>query len=99
MTSSSEVGHRTERRSHGSVSPPSRLEMKLGDDGFLELREMLDVHEGEWKRAVLEIATARFERRLTEESTRLIRWMFGFFVAYLGVTLSLMGMILHSAKL
>jgi hypothetical protein len=37
----------------------------------------------------VETATDRFERRVTEESSRLIRWMFGFFVAYLGVTLSL----------
>jgi hypothetical protein len=40
----------------------------------------------------------RFERRVTEESGRLIRWMFGFFVAYLGVTLSLVGMILYAVK-
>ena len=42
------------------------------------------------------LATDRFEHRVTEESTRVIRWMFGFFVAYLGVTLSLVGMILHA---
>jgi hypothetical protein len=47
---------------------------------------------------VMKTATDRFERRLTEESSRLIRGMFGFFVAYLGVTLSLVGMILHAAK-
>jgi len=72
------------------------LKTKPGDDGFLELWEMLDSHEHEWRKAVLETATDRFERRLTEESTRVIRWMFGFFVAYLGVTLSLVGMILHA---
>lgn len=75
------------------------LRAKLGDDGFLDLMEMLDSHEREWKKDVMETATDRFERRLTEESSRLIRWMFGFFVAYLGVTLSLVGMILHAAKL
>jgi hypothetical protein len=51
----------------------------------------------------LETGTDRFERRLTAEISTvrvsLIRWMFGFFVAYLGVTLSLVGMILHAAKL
>jgi len=72
------------------------LRTKLGDDGFLELREMLESDEHEWRKTVLETATDRFERRVTEESTRVIRWMFGFFVADLGVTLSLVGMILHA---
>jgi hypothetical protein len=79
------------------------LRTKLGNDGFLELRDILDSHEREWRKRVLETATDRFERRLTEEiatvRVSLIRWMFGFFVAYLGVTLSLVGMILHAAKL
>ena len=73
------------------------LRTKLGDSGF-ELTEMLDSHKREWRNDVLETATDRFERRVTDESSRLIRWMFGFFVAYLGVTLSLVGMILHAAK-
>ena len=83
------------------------LRTKVGNDGFLELVEMLDSGEHEWKKDVLEIVTDRFERRLTEEiatvrleiaAARLsmIRWMFGFFVAYLGVTLSLVGMILRA---
>ncbi len=74
------------------------LRTKLGDAGFLELAEMLGAYEREWKKDVMETATDRFERRVTEESGRIIRWMFGFFVAYLGVTLSLVGMILHAAK-
>ena len=41
----------------------------------------------------------RFERCLTDERARLIRWMFGFFVAYVGVTLAVVVMILHAAKL
>ena len=81
-----EVGHR--------VNPVLRT--KLGDNGSLELTEMLDAHEREWKKDVMETATDRFERRLTEESSRLIRWMFGFFVAQLGMMLSLAGMILHA---
>ena len=60
---------------------------------------MLDSHKHEWRKAVLETATDRFERRVTEESARVIRWMFGFFVAQLSVMLSLVGVILHAAKL
>ena len=43
------------------------LRTEVGDDGFLELVEMLDSSENEWKKDVLEIVTDRFERRLTEE--------------------------------
>ncbi|HUP88765.1 MAG TPA: hypothetical protein VM100_05430 [Longimicrobiales bacterium] len=100
------------------------LRTKVGEDGFLELVEMLDSGENEWKKDVLEIVTDRFERRLTEEigvvrreitavhvkiaevqvevaagRISMIRWMFGFFLAQLSVTLSLMGMILRAAKL
>jgi hypothetical protein len=43
------------------------LRTKVGDDGFLELVEMLDSGGNQWKKDVLEIVTDRFERRLTEE--------------------------------
>src|SRR4051812_17645676 len=79
------------------------LRTKLGHEGLLELSEIINMHSREWKTDVIDTATDRFERRLTEEvaSVRLslIRWMFGFFIAYLGVTLSIVGMILHVAKL
>ncbi len=63
------------------------LRQKLGDDGFLDLHGMLDRTRREWKTDVLETATDRFERRLTEEisSVRveiaamrvsILRWMF-----------------------
>jgi hypothetical protein len=61
----------------------------------------------EWKKDVLESATDRFERRLTEETgklrvdmsrmeTRLIRWMFAFWLGQLGITLTVVGMILRA---
>jgi hypothetical protein len=61
----------------------------------------------EWKKDVLESATDRFERRLTEETgklrvdmsrmeTRLIRWMFAFWLGQLGITLTAAGMILRA---
>jgi hypothetical protein len=63
------------------------LRQKLGDDGFLDLHGMLDRTRREWKTDVLETASDRFERRLTEEisSVRveiaamrvsILRWMF-----------------------
>jgi hypothetical protein len=57
----------------------------------------------EWKKDVLESAADRFERRLTEETgtlrvemarmeTRLIRWMFVFWLGQIGVTLTVVAM-------
>lgn len=59
---------------------------------------------------MLEAAADRFERRLTEETgklrvdmarmqTRLIRWMFVFWIGQLGVTLTVVGVILRAVNL
>lgn len=61
----------------------------------------------DWKKDVLETAADRFERRLTEETgklrvamarmeTRLIAWMFVFWIGQLGVTLGVVAMILRA---
>lgn len=61
----------------------------------------------EWKKDVLESAADRFERRLTDETgklridmsrmeVRLIRWMFVFWIGQLGVTLTVVMMILRA---
>ena len=71
---------------------------------------MLNLTLMEWKKDVLEAAADRFERRLTEETgklrvamarmeTRLIRWMFVFWLGQLGVTLTGVAMILRAVKL
>ena len=62
----------------------------------------------EWKKDVLESAADRFERRLSDETgnmrvdiarmeTRLVRWMFVFWLGQLGVTLTVVGVILRAA--
>lgn len=59
---------------------------------------------------MLEAAADRFERRLTEETgklrvdmarmeTRLIRWMFVVWIGQLGVTLTVVGVILRAVNL
>jgi hypothetical protein len=64
----------------------------------------------EWKKDVLENAADRFERRLTEETgnlriemarmqTSLIGWMFAFWLGQLGVTLTVVGIVLHVVNL
>lgn len=61
----------------------------------------------DWKKDVLETAADRFERRLTEETgklrvamarmeTRLVAWMFVFWIGQLGVTLGVVAMILRA---
>lgn len=61
----------------------------------------------EWKKDVLETAADRFERRLTEQTgtlrvamarmeTRLIAWMFVFWLGQLGVTLTVVTMLLRN---
>ena len=47
------------------------LRAKLGGDGFLELRGLLDGEKKQWREEVLETAVDRFERRLSEELGRL----------------------------
>jgi hypothetical protein len=71
---------------------------------------MLNLALQEWKKDVLETATDRFERTLTEETGRvriemsqmhasLVRWMFVFWLGQLGVTLTVVGMILRAVDL
>lgn len=43
------------------------LKSRLGDDGLFELHELLGSERQETKKDVLEVATDRFERRLSEE--------------------------------
>jgi hypothetical protein len=58
----------------------------------------------EWKKDVLESAAERFEHRLTEETgtlrvemarmeTRIVAWMFVFWLGHLGVTLTVVAML------
>jgi uncharacterized membrane protein len=49
------------------VSRCSTLRSKVGNDGLLELDELLDSNQEKWKKDVLDTATDRYERRLTEE--------------------------------
>jgi regulation of enolase protein 1 (concanavalin A-like superfamily) len=74
---------------------------------FPTRRAIVNFAFSEWKKDVLESAADRFERRLTDETgklrvemsrmeVRLIRWMFVFWLGQLGVTLTVVTMILRS---
>lgn len=43
------------------------LKSRIGDDGLFELHELFGSERQETKKDVLEVATDRFERRLSEE--------------------------------
>ena len=76
------------------------LKSRVGDEGLLELRGMFDSAQHEWKNDVLDTASDRFERRLSEEagkvrveiaSTRveILRWSFAFWVSSLAANVAL----------
>ena len=71
---------------------------------------MVNFASADWKKDVLDSATDRFERRLSEETgmlrvqmgrmeSRLIRWMFVFWLGQLGITLGVVATILRAVKL
>jgi hypothetical protein len=70
---------------------------------------MLNVELLQWKQEVLQSATERFERRLTDESgtlrvdmarmeTRLVRWMFVFWLGQLGANLAVTAFVLRAIE-
>ena len=85
------------------------LRDRLGNDGFLELTEFAQSHGDQMQTDILSAAGDRVERRLVEETAKLrsevdaarlslIKWMFGFFIGYLGITISLAELILHATR-
>ena len=68
---------------------------------------MLNVELLQWKQEVLQSATERVERRLTDESrtlrvdcmeTRLVRWMFVFWLGQLGANLAVTAFVLRTLE-
>ena len=66
------------------ISIPRILRDKLTDEGADALVQILDKVEERSQKATLEIAEERFERRIAQSETRIIRWMFIFWVGQVG---------------
>ena len=66
------------------ISIPKILRDKLTDEGADAFVEILNRVEDRTQKAVLEIAEERFEKRLAQIETRIIRWMFIFWVGQVG---------------
>ena len=86
------------------------LRTKAGNDGLLELHELLGSAQTDWKEDVLDTASNRFERRLSERvvglrvemaqmHSSLLRWMFVFWIGQLMTLLSIVAMILRAVNL
>ena len=66
------------------ISIPKILRDKLTDEGADAFVEILNKVEDRTQKAVLEIAEERFEKRLAQIETSIIRWMFIFWVGQVG---------------
>ncbi len=67
------------------ISIPKILRDKLTDEGADAFVEILNRVEDRTQKAVLEIVEERFEKRLVQIETRIIRWMFIFWVGQVGI--------------
>ena len=66
------------------ITIPKILRDKLTDEGADALVQILDKVEEHGQKATLEIAEERFERRIAQCESRIIRWMFIFWVGQVG---------------
>lgn len=66
------------------IAIPKILRDKLTDEGADAFVEILDKVEERSQKATLEIAEERFEKRLSQVETSIIRWMFIFWVGQVG---------------
>ena len=67
------------------IAIPKILRDRLTDEGADALVQMLDKVNADVQKAVLEIADEKFEKRLAQVETNIIRWMFIFWVGQIGV--------------
>ena len=67
------------------ISIPRILRDRLTDEGADASVQILDKVEERSQKATLEIAEEKFEKRLAQVETNIIRWMFIFWVGQIGV--------------
>jgi len=64
---------------------PKVLQDKLGPEGAEALIDILNKTEEQAQKDIIKLVEERFEKRLAQVETRLIRWMFIFWVGQIGV--------------
>ena len=62
------------------ISIPRILREKLSDEGADALVEIINISDEKVKGDVIEIVEERFERRLAHLESRIIKWMFIFWI-------------------
>lgn len=77
---------------------PEVLRAKLGDDGARELVNLLNQAAKGTKEITIELMLERFERRLAETKTDLIRWMFIFWTGQVVVMIGVLGFFYNLLK-
>ena len=66
------------------IAIPKILRERLTDEGAEAFVEILNKSQESSKEHILEVSEERFEKRLAQVETRLIRWMFIFWVGQIG---------------
>lgn len=77
---------------------PEALRSKLGDDGTKELVNLINQVTRGAKEGAVELMVERFERRLAETKTELVRWMFVFWVGQIAVMIGLLSFFYNLLK-
>ncbi|MDR9785845.1 MAG: hypothetical protein RJR37_00940 [Peptococcaceae bacterium MAG4] len=72
---------------------PEVLKQKLGDDGAKEFVNLLNESVKAAKESTSDVLAERFEKRLAETESKIIRWMFGFWVGQITVTIALISLL------
>jgi len=77
---------------------PETLRTKLGDDAAQDLAKLINTATRGAKESTVELMVERFERRLAETKTELVKWMFAFWVGQVAVTAGLIGLLYSALK-
>ncbi|NPV29916.1 MAG: hypothetical protein HPY58_09755 [Firmicutes bacterium] len=77
---------------------PEVLRARLGDDGARELVNLLNQAAKGTKENTIELMVERFERRLAETKTDLIRWMFVFWTGQVVIMIGLLSFFYNLLK-
>ena len=72
------------------IAIPKILRDKLGDEGSEALIDILNKSQDKSEEHILEVAEERFEKRLAQVESRIIRWMFIFWVGQIGAITSIL---------
>ncbi|MBC7104386.1 MAG: hypothetical protein H5T97_00425 [Firmicutes bacterium] len=77
---------------------PETLRTKLGEDGARELANLINQATRGAKEGTVELMVEKFERRLAEAKTELVRWMFVFWVGQIAVMIGLLSFFYNLLK-